>query len=265
MRETLKTVRSRAARGARRSGRPVRATVSLRHSSRRCHVSGCCSPRCRHRSCAACWPSSTTWRTCARARSDAARQPPPWHAMAASCATASIELDDLRGISARKAADRRDGGGRARPDRHRLLKIQYNRVFGITSRSRSRTCQRSGRLSPQTDDCRRRTLHYASAEGMRKKCSAPTSGSSSGKWRSSRRCGTVSPPKRRACRIPPRTGVARRAGVAAETAAVRNYTKPLMHGDELVAADAPRSRRAPAPDAFVPNDARLDAVAQLLS
>jgi hypothetical protein len=38
-----------------------------------------------------------------------------------------------------------------------------------------------------------------------------------------------------------------------------------MHGDELVAADAPRSRRAPAPDAFVPNDARLDAVAQLLS
>ena len=47
----------------------------------------------------------------------------------------------------------------------------------------------------------------------------------------------------------------------AETAAVHNYTKPLMHaGDELVAADArhPVVERHVA-DAFVPNDVTLDA------
>ena len=47
----------------------------------------------------------------------------------------------------------------------------------------------------------------------------------------------------------------------AETAAVSNYTKPLMHaGDELVATDArhPVVERY-APEAFVPNDVTLDA------
>ena len=52
----------------------------------------------------------------------------------------------------------------------------------------------------------------------------------------------------------------------AETAAVRNYTKPLMHeGDELVATDV---RHAVverfAADAFVPNDVTLDATAHQL-
>ena len=50
------------------------------------------------------------------------------------------------------------------------------------------------------------------------------------------------------------------AGLA-ETAALSNYTKPLMHaGDELVATDArhPVVERF-APDAFVPNDITLDA------
>jgi DNA mismatch repair protein MutS len=52
----------------------------------------------------------------------------------------------------------------------------------------------------------------------------------------------------------------------AETAAVQNYTKPLMHaGDELVAADArhPVVERHAA-DAFVPNDVTLDAGAHQL-
>jgi len=52
----------------------------------------------------------------------------------------------------------------------------------------------------------------------------------------------------------------------AETAAVFNYTKPLMHaGDELVAADVrhPVVERRVA-EAFVPNDVSLDAVAQQL-
>ena len=47
----------------------------------------------------------------------------------------------------------------------------------------------------------------------------------------------------------------------AETAAVHNYTKPLMHaGDELIASDArhPVVERHVA-DAFVPNDVTLDA------
>ena len=52
----------------------------------------------------------------------------------------------------------------------------------------------------------------------------------------------------------------------AETAAVQNYTKPLMHGgDELVAIDARHpvvERRVP--DAFVPNDVTLDATTQQL-
>jgi DNA mismatch repair protein MutS len=50
----------------------------------------------------------------------------------------------------------------------------------------------------------------------------------------------------------------------AETAAVQNYTKPLMHaGDELVAADArhPVVERH-VPDAFVPNDVTLDSSEQ---
>jgi DNA mismatch repair protein MutS len=47
----------------------------------------------------------------------------------------------------------------------------------------------------------------------------------------------------------------------AETAAVCNYTKPVMHaGDELVAADARHAVvERHAPDAFVPNDITLDA------
>jgi DNA mismatch repair protein MutS len=52
----------------------------------------------------------------------------------------------------------------------------------------------------------------------------------------------------------------------AETAAIQNYTKPLMHGgDELTAADArhPVVERHVA-DAFVPNDISLDATAQQL-
>ena len=52
----------------------------------------------------------------------------------------------------------------------------------------------------------------------------------------------------------------------AETAAVHNYTKPLMHdGDELLATDArhPVVERHVA-DAFVPNDVTLDAVTQQL-
>ena len=52
----------------------------------------------------------------------------------------------------------------------------------------------------------------------------------------------------------------------AETAAVQNYTKPLIHGgDELVATDARHpvvERRVP--DAFVPNDVTLDAAQQQL-
>ena len=52
----------------------------------------------------------------------------------------------------------------------------------------------------------------------------------------------------------------------AESAAVQNYTKPLMHaGDELVASDArhPVVERHVA-DSFVPNDVSLDATAQQL-
>ena len=52
----------------------------------------------------------------------------------------------------------------------------------------------------------------------------------------------------------------------AETAALSNYTKPLMHaGDELVATDArhPVVERF-APDAFVPNDVTLDAAGHQL-
>ncbi len=52
----------------------------------------------------------------------------------------------------------------------------------------------------------------------------------------------------------------------AETAAVQNYTKPLMHaGDDLIASDArhPVVERH-VPDAFVPNDILLDAADQQL-
>ena len=52
----------------------------------------------------------------------------------------------------------------------------------------------------------------------------------------------------------------------AETAALSNYTKPLMHaGDELAATDArhPVVERY-APEAFVPNDVTLDAASQQL-
>ena len=52
----------------------------------------------------------------------------------------------------------------------------------------------------------------------------------------------------------------------AETAAVSNYTKPLMHaGDELVATDARHAVvERHAPDAFVPNDVTLDGDAHQL-
>ena len=176
------------------------------------------------------------------------------------------ELDDLRTISrsGKQHIAEMEEAERARTGIS-SLKIRYNRVFGYYIEvSKSNLGARAGRLPPQADDCRRRALHHAGAEGVRGEGrSAPTSASSSARSRSSRPCAA-----RVAAEAPRVQDTAR--GLAAldvlaslaETAAAHNYTKPLMHaGDELVATDvAPsRSSSGTSAGAFVPNDVTLDA------
>ena len=148
------------------------------------------------------------------------------------------ELDELRTISrSRQAAHRRDGRGRARAHRHQLPEDPLQPGLRVLHRDLEvESRQRAPRLPPQADDRRRRTLHHAGVEGVRGKSrSAPTSGSSSA------RSGIFEALRGRVAAEAPRIQDTAR-GIAAldvlsalaETAAVCNYTKPLMHaGEEL--------------------------------
>ena len=120
----------------------------------------------------------------------------------------------------------------------------------------------AGRLHPQADHRRRRALHHAGAEGLRREGArrrrAHRRRASS---RSSRRCASGCRRRRRACSTPrarwPALDV---LGGLAETATACNYTKPHVHdGDEIVAVDVrhPVVERL-AGGKFVPNDIHLD-------
>ena len=154
------------------------------------------------------------------------------------------ELDELRGISrAGKQHIARDGGGRARADRNRLAEDPLQPRLRVLHRGHevepARTCRptitASRRLPAASASSRRRS------RSTRRRCSAPTSGSSSARSSCSRRFarrvaarGAAHPGhgarrwRRSTCW--PRWPRRRRCS---------NYTKPLVHaGDELLAADA---------------------------
>ena len=132
-----------------------------------------------------------------------------------------------------------EDGERARTGIKSLKVRLQPRRSATTSRSRSRTCTRCRRdYHPQADDRRRRALHHAGAEGIRREGArrrrADRRRASSS---CSRRCGSAWRPKRRACSIPRARWPASTCSAAlAETATVCNYTKPHVHdGDEIVA------------------------------
>ena len=80
------------------------------------------------------------------------------------------ELDDLRGISrsGKQLIAEMEEAERARTGIS-SLKIRYNRVFGYYIEiSKSNLAKRAGRLPPQADDRRRRAVHHAGAEGVRR-------------------------------------------------------------------------------------------------
>ena len=169
----------------------------------------------------------------------------------------------------RQAGHRRARGQRARPHRHPVAEGALQPGLRLLHRDlEGQPAPRPRRLHPQADDRRRRTLHHPGAEGLR--------GEGAGRRRAGRRA--------RARAVRSAAGGGRRRGAAgarhrprrwpaldvlaglAETAAVRNYTKPHVHdGDELVATDVrhPVVERL-AGGTFVPNDVGLDGGARQL-
>ena len=144
----------------------------------------------------------------------------------------------------RQAAHRRDGRGRAGAHRDRLLKIRYNRVFGYYIEiSKSNLAQRAARLSPQADHRRRRALHHAGAQGVRREGPRRRRADRRARRsRSSRACAGGSAPRRRASRT-------RRAAIASLDVlggAGRDGGRPQLHqaAGPRAATSSPRSTRA---------------------
>ena len=124
---------------------------------------------------AAAQPDRRARRSAGPARSGSIRRSPTsrrrWRATAASSATASItEVDDLRRISrsGKQVIAEMEEGERARTG-IKSLKVGFNRVFGyFIEVSKSNLHAVPADLHPQADDCRRRALHHAGAEGIRR-------------------------------------------------------------------------------------------------
>ena len=123
----------------------------------------------------------------------------------------------------------------------------------------------AGRLPPQADDRRRRTVHHAGAEGVRGEGARRRRADPRARARDLRAAA-----RRAVAAEAPRIQATARALAAldvlaalAEDAAVNNYIKPHVHdGDELTVVDARHPvverRTASAGDAFVPNDITLN-------
>ena len=157
---------------ARRSAPPGRAIWS-RCASRwpRCRACGCCSTSCARRSSAAWSPSSTISPICASDLEATLLDEPPALARDGGAIRDGVDRRARRAARhqpLRQAAHRRDGRGRARPDRHRLAEDPLQPRVRLLHRDLEvEPRQRAGRLPAQADDCRRRALHHAGAEGVR--------------------------------------------------------------------------------------------------
>ena len=204
-------------------------------------------------------PSSTNLPTCATASSGRSIDEPPAFARDGGFTRDGVdaELDDCATISrsGRQVIAEMEERERARTGIG-SLKVRFNRVFGYYIEiSKSNLARRPGRLPAQADDCRRRAVHDAGAEGVRgegarRRRADPRARAA----RSSKRCALAWPPRRRASRTRARALATLDvlAGLA-ETAAVANYTKPHVHdGDESVVTDG----RHPVVERFTPRRVR---------
>ncbi len=263
----------RAAGRARRArARPGRATSSrLKHSI-------AAIPRVRTRAvrvpgAARLLPARRARRAARRARSGSSRSlvdDPPALAREGGFIRDGLdaELDELRTISrsGKQIIAQMEEAERARTG-IASLKVRYNRVFGYYIEiSKSNLHAVPARLPPQADDCRRRALHHAGAQGIRGDGARRRRADRRARARAVRRAARApSPPRRRGSRR--RRGRSPRStslAALAETAAVNNYTKPHVHdGDEMAVFDARHPvverRTAAAGEAFVPNDILLNA------
>ena len=160
------------------------------------------------------------------------------------------ELDELRDDQPRRqGGDRGDGRGRARAHGHRVAQDPLQPRVRLLHRDLEvEPRQRAGRLHPQADDRRRRALHHAGAQGVRRQ----------GARRRRAHRGARARALRGAARARRRRGAARaRHGARAwrrstslaalaDAAAAGNYTKPLVHDGDEFSADrrASSGRRA---------------------
>ncbi len=140
-----------------------------------------------------------------------------------------------------QAAHRRDGRARARPHGDRLAQGPLQPRLRLLHRDLEvEPARGAARLSPQADDRRRRALHHAGAQGIRRESARRRRAHRRARaGRSSTRCA------RAVAAEAPRIQASARALAAldvlaalAEAAAVNNYTKPHVHdGDELAVVD----------------------------
>ena len=153
------------------------------------------------------------------------------------------ELDELTGISrsGKQVIAEMEDRERARTGIG-SLKVRYNRVFGLLHRDLEiEPACGSGRLPPQADDRRRRALHHARAQGIRREGAGRRRADPGARARDLREAArSRSRRKRRGFRR--RRARWRRSTCSAalgEGAAVNNYIKPQVHdGDELTVIDA---------------------------
>ena len=125
----------------------------------------------RRRSCAACWRSSTISPTCATRSSATLVDDPPALARDGGIIRDGVdaELDELRAISRRASRSSPRWRSASGAHRHRLAEGPLQPRVRLLHRDLEvEPARRAGRLPSQADDCRRRAVHHAGAEGVRR-------------------------------------------------------------------------------------------------
>ncbi len=140
------------------------------------------------------------------------------------------ELDDLRGISrsGKQRIAEMEEAERARTGIS-SLKIRYNRVFGYYIEiSKSNLANVPADYHRKADDCRRRALHHAGAEGVRGEGARRRRADPRARGRDFRGAARARRRRGAARSRTPREGWRRStcSAALAETAALQNYTSP---------------------------------------
>ena len=273
LRETLKTMHdierlvARAALGTAGPARSRGAAAVARGGAAR---AACCSPTCRRRSSRACVAELDDLRRSARrARSDARRRAAGARARrrrrsATASTPSSTTCASISRSGKQRIAD--DGGRRAGADRHRLAQDPLQPCVRLLHRDLEvEPRERPGRLSPQADDRRRRALHHAGAQGLRREGARRRRAHPRARDRAlrarcgrGRRRGAAHPGHRARHRRARRARGARRDGRHRQLHEAARCTTATSSSPPTCAT---RSSSGTSPDAFVPNDVTLDGAA----